>query len=145
MNDPIALLNNLTHIQERYKKLQDLFNVFCSEILNFKKDDDRFDILNIEQSENTLSVGFIDRRIEVKFLFFVGENSGRMGYIHCQLISPTEDGEPKIIERISFNGEGVTSFKSNVSHDDDPYIISNRRVAICILLRWVSLSVNENF
>ena len=143
MEDPMVILANLTATNERYIRLQGLFNEFCAQILNLKKQDERLNLLAVEQSGNILTVEFLDRKMEASFLFFVDDNGGQKGYIHCQLLSLTEDGNPKLIEKFSFNGQGTTSISSN--SENDPYVINDRKDAITIVLNWAAISVKENF
>ena len=143
MEDPMIILANLNTIQERYGRLKNLFNEFCAQVLNLKNEDERLNILAIEQSDNILSIEFLDRKIVAEFSFLVDDNGGQKGYISCQLMSPTEDGNSKLIEKFSFNGQGNASLAT--SNEDDPYVINDRTDAISIVLNWAAISVKENF
>ena len=143
MEDPMVLLSNLKTTHERYNRLQGLYNEFCAQILNLRKEDDRLAILSIEQSGNTLTVNYLDRIIEANYLFSVDDNGGQKGYVYCQLLSPTKDNMPMLIEKFSFNGQGTTDISSK--NDNDPYMINDHNDAVTILLNWASISVKENF
>ncbi|RLJ20913.1 hypothetical protein DJ030_06005 [bacterium endosymbiont of Escarpia laminata] len=95
MEDPMVILDNLNSIQERYGRLKNLFNEFCAQVLNLKKEDDRLNIIEVEQSDNVLLITFLDRKIEATFSFMVDDNGGQKGYINCQLLSQKEDEKPK--------------------------------------------------
>lgn len=141
MEDPMVLLSSPNTTHERYNRLQGLFNEFCAHIMNLIKEDNKFAIFAIEQSGNTLTVNFLDRKIEARFLFFIDDYGAQKGYIHCQLLSPTEGDEPILIGKFSFNGQGEASITTN--NDDDQYTINDRKDAITILLNWATISVKE--
>lgn len=143
MEDANVMLNNIISIHNRYSTLQGLFNEFCAQILNTVERDERLTILNINQSDNTLTIEFLDRKIQADFLSFVDDNGGQKGHIKCNLICPTENNEPKLIENISFNGQGATNIATN--NDNDPYMINDHTDAIAILFNWVTISTKENF
>lgn len=93
MEGSMVILANLNTMQERYRRLQ-----------NLKNEDERFNILAKEYSDDIPLIEFLDRKIVAEFPFVVDDNGRRKGYINCQLISSTENGSSKLIEKFSFNG-----------------------------------------
>lgn len=141
MEQTMTILATLNDTVERYNALQVKFNEFCAQILNTQKIDDRLSIFTAEQTENILLIGFLDRKIEVTYLFSTTDEGSRKGHIQCSLLSPTLNNEPLIIEKIGFNGTGTADIPAK--DNGDKYEIQNREDAINILVNWISLSLNE--
>ena len=142
MEQAMVILGKLKTTLERYNKLQIRFNEFCSKISKTQKDDDRFSIFKVEQTDNVLHIEFLDRKIEVTYLFSITNEENKKGYIQCSLLSPTPNNEPLVIEKFSFNGEGVTDIPAK--DNGDSYEIQNNEDAMNILVNWIYLSLNEN-
>ena len=136
------LIGQIVSAKDRYNNLLIRYNEFVAQITALLSDDDQLnDVVITRNTDNSLTIKFLDRELLAKFSFSIN-NGNRIGSINCYLMPIEPETEIKNIHSFTFTANGVTNIP--VPNENDPYEIHNHRDAINILAHWLRESQNGN-
>ena len=136
------LIGKIVSAKDRYNNLLIRYNEFVAHITALRKKDDRLnDVVITRNTDNSVTIEFLDRELLAKFSFSIN-NGNRIGSINCYLMPIEPETMIRNIHSFTFTANGETNIP--VPNENDPYEIHNHRDSVNILAHWLMESLNEN-
>ncbi len=136
------LIGQIVSAKDEYNNLLIRYNEFVAHITALRKKDDRLnDVAITRNTDDSLTIVFLDRELLAKFSFSIN-NGNSIGSIICYLMPIEPEAKIRNIHSFTFTANGETNISA--PSGNDPYEIHNHRDSVNILAHWLIESLNKN-